>query len=164
MANFSFDIVSEFDKAEMNNVFDQAQREIGSRYDFKGTPADLDWLEDKKGFKITGSGEWQIEAILDITRKKLAAREQSQKVLDTSKEFVESNLKTYQDVPFKQGLDQDKAKKITATIREQYPKVKTQIQGDAVRVTSNSKDDLQQVMQLLRAQDFDFPINFDNFR
>lgn len=164
MANFSFDIVSEYDKAEMNNVFDQAQREIGSRYDFKGTPADLDWLEDKKGFKITGSGEWQIEAILDITRKKLAAREQSQKVLDTSKEFVESNLKTYQDVPFKQGLDQDKAKKITATIREQYPKVKTQIQGDAVRVTSNSKDDLQQVMQLLRAQDFDFPINFDNFR
>jgi uncharacterized protein YajQ (UPF0234 family) len=164
MANFSFDIVSEYDKAEMNNVFDQAQREIGSRYDFKGTPAEIDWLDDKKGFKITGSGEWQIEAILDITRKKLAAREQSQKVLDTSHECVESNLKTYQDVPFKQGLDQDKAKKITATIREQYPKVKTQIQGDAVRVTSNSKDDLQQVMQLLRAQDFDFPINFDNFR
>lgn len=164
MANFSFDIVSEYDKAEMNNVFDQAQREIGSRYDFKGTPAELDWLEEKKGFKITGNGEWQIEAILDITRKKLAARDQSQKVLDTSKAFVESNLKTYQDVPFKQGLDQDKAKKITATIREQYPKVKTQIQGDAVRVTSNSKDDLQQVMQLLRAQDFDFPVNFDNFR
>jgi uncharacterized protein YajQ (UPF0234 family) len=164
MANFSFDIVSEYDKAEMNNVFDQAQREIGSRYDFKGTPAEIDWLDDKKGFKITGSGEWQIEAILDITRKKLAAREQSQKVLDTSHECVESNLKTYQDVPFKQGLDQDKAKKITATIREQYPKVKTQIQGDAVRVTSNSKDDLQQVIQLLRAQDFDFPINFDNFR
>jgi uncharacterized protein YajQ (UPF0234 family) len=164
MANFSFDIVSEYDKAEMNNVFDQAQREIGSRYDFKGTPAEIDWLDDKKGFKITGSGEWQIEAILDITRKKLAAREQSQKVLDTSHECVESNLKTHQDVPFKQGLDQDKAKKITATIREQYPKVKTQIQGDAVRVTSNSKDDLQQVIQLLRAQDFDFPINFDNFR
>ena len=66
MAQFSFDIVSEYDKAEMNNVFDQSQREITSRYDFKGTPAELDWLEDKKGLKITGNGEWQIDAILDI--------------------------------------------------------------------------------------------------
>ncbi len=165
MANFSFDVVSEFDKAEMNNVFDQTQREIGSRYDFKGTPADIEWLSgDKAGVKITGSGEWQIDAILDIFRKKLAAREQSQKVLDTSKELVESNMKTSQEVVFKQGLDQDKAKKITALIREQFPKVKPQIQGDAVRVMSTSKDDLQQVMQLLRGADFDFPIAFNNYR
>lgn len=165
MANFSFDIVSEYDKAEMNNVFDQAQREISSRYDFKGTPAELEWLNgDKTGFKVTGSGEWQIEAILDIVRKKLAARGQSQKVLDTSKEIVESNLKATQEVPFKQGLDQDKAKKITKLIRDEYPKVKTQIQGDAVRVTSNSKDDLQKVIQLLKSQDFDFPLNFTNYR
>ena len=165
MANFSFDIVSEYDKAEMNNVFDQAQREISSRYDFKGTPAELEWLNgDKTGFKVTGSGEWQIEAILDIVRKKLAARGQSQKVLDTSKEITESNLKATQEVPFKQGLDQDKAKKITKLIRDEYPKVKTQIQGDAVRVTSNSKDDLQKVIQLLKSQDFDFPLNFTNYR
>lgn len=165
MANFSFDTVSEYDKAEMNNVFDQAQREMGSRYDFKGTPAEIEWLNsDKTGIKITGSGDWQIEAILDIFRKKLATRNQSQKVLDTSKELVESNLKTTQEVPFKQGLDQEKAKKITALVREHYPKVKTQIQGDAVRVTSNSKDDLQNVMQLLRSQEFDFPLAFDNFR
>jgi uncharacterized protein YajQ (UPF0234 family) len=164
MANFSFDIVSEYDKAEMNNVFDQAQREIASRYDFKGTPAELDWLDDKKGLKVTGNGEWQIEAILDIVRKKLASRDQSQKVLDTSKEIVESNLRATQEVPFKQGLDQEKAKKITKIIRDEYPKVKPQIQGDAVRVTSGSKDDLQAVMQLLKASDFDFPLAFTNFR
>ncbi len=165
MANFSFDVVSEYDKAEMNNVFDQAQREIASRYDFKGTPAELDWLNpEKTGFKITGSGEWQIDAILDIVRKKLAAREQSQKFLDTTKDVVDSNLRSVKEVPLKQGLDQDKAKKLTALIREQYPKVKPQIQGDTVRVMSASKDDLQGVMQLLRAQDLDFPVSFTNYR
>lgn len=165
MANFSFDIVSDYDKAELNNVFDQARREIESRYDFKGTPASLEWLNgDKTGLKVTGNGEWQIEAILDIVRKKLATRGQSQKLLDTSAEVVESNLKATQEVTFKQGLDQTKAKKITSLIRESHPKVKTQIQGDAVRVTSGSKDDLQQVMQLIKSQDFDFPVSFDNFR
>ena len=165
MANFSFDIVSEYDKAEMNNVFDQAKREIENRYDFKGTSADLEWLNgDKNGIKITGDSDWQIEAILDIVRKKLATRNQSQKVLDTSKELVTSNLKTTQEVPFKQGLDQDKSKQITKLLRDEFPKVKAQIQGDAVRVMSSSKDDLQAVMQLLRSKDFDFPINFTNYR
>lgn len=165
MANFSFDIVSEYDKAEMNNVFDQARRELDSRYDFKGTPAALDWLNDEKtGFKVTGSGDWQIDAILDIVRKKLATRGQSQKVLDTSKTPVVANLRTTQEVPFKQGLDQEKAKKVTALLRGAHPKTKAQIQGDAVRVTSNSKDELQAVMQLLREQDFDFPLSFNNFR
>jgi uncharacterized protein YajQ (UPF0234 family) len=165
MANFSFDVVSEYDAAEMNNVFDQTQRELGSRYDFKGTPAALEWLNgDKTGLKITGNGEWQIDAILDIVRKKLAARGQSQKVLDTSGEVTESNLKATKEVPFKQGLDQDKAKKITKLIQAEAPKVKTQIQGDAVRVTSSSKDDLQAVMQLLKSQDFDFPLTFTNYR
>ncbi len=165
MANFSFDIVSEYDKAEMNNVFDQTEREMGSRYDFKGTPAAIEWLNpEKTGLKVTGSGDWQIDAILDIFRKKLAARDQSQKVIDVTKEPVEANLKTTKEVPFKQGLDQEKAKQIAKLIREDYPKVKPQIQGDAVRVTSNSKDDLQAVMQLLRGQDFDFPLNFTNYR
>jgi hypothetical protein len=165
MANFSFDAVSEYDKAEMNNVFDQTEREISSRYDFKGTPAAIEWLNnDKTGLKITGSGEWQIDAILDIVRKKLATRGQSQKVLDTSKDVTESNLRTIKEVPFKKGLDQEKAKKLTALIREYYPKVKPQIQGDAVRVMSSSKDDLQAVMALLQSQDLDFPISFTNYR
>lgn len=165
MSNFSFDIVSEYDKAEMNNVFDQTEREMASRYDFKGTPAAIEWLNgDKTGLKIIGSGDWQVDAILDIVRKKLAARGQSQKVLDTSRELVEANFKATKEVPFKQGLDQDKAKQITKLIRDEFPKVKSQIQGDAVRVMSTSKDDLQAVMQLLRGRDFDFPLNFTNYR
>lgn len=165
MANFSFDIVSDYDKAEMNNVFDQAQREIDSRYDFKGTSAQLEWLDgDKNGLKITGDGDYQIEAIIDMVRKKLAAREQSQKVLDTSKEATTTNLKVTKEVPFKKGLDQDKAKKITKLIRDELPKVKTQIQGDEVRVVSGKKDELQAVMQLLKSQDFDFPLTFTNYR
>lgn len=149
----------------MNNVFDQAQRELASRYDFKGTPAAIEWLNnDKTGIKVTGNGDWQIEAILDIVRKKLAGRSQSQKVLDTSRSLEVANLKTTQEVPFKKGLDQDKAKLITKLVRDHYPKIKTQIQGDAVRATGASKDDLQAVIQLLKKQDFDFPLSFTNYR
>jgi uncharacterized protein YajQ (UPF0234 family) len=84
--------------------------------------------------------------------------------LDVSHDIVEANLKATKEVPFKQGLDQDKAKQLTKLIRDEYPKVKTQIQGDVVRATSGSKDDLQAVMQLLRAKDFDFPLSFTNYR
>lgn len=165
MANFSFDIVSEYDKAEMNNVFDQAQREIANRYDFKGTPAELEWLNsDKTGLKVTGNSDYQIDAILDIVRKKLSLRGQDQKVLDISRESVTTNLKTIKEVPFLQGLDQEKAKKITKLLRDELPKVKTQIQGEAVRVTSAKKDELQSAMQLIKGQDFNFPLNFTNFR
>lgn len=165
MANFSFDIVSEVDRAEMNNVFDQTERELANRYDFKGTPAAVEWLDDDKtGLKIIGNSDWQIDAILDIVRKKLAVRGQSQKILDVSRELVESNMKSTKDVPFKQGLNQDKAKQIAKLIRDDFPKVKTQIQGDAVRVTGPSKDELQKVMQLLKNQDLEFPINFTNYR
>ena len=164
MPTFSFDIVSEYDKAEMNNVHAQTKREIENRYDFKGTPADIDWMADKKGFVVTGSNEWQIDAVLDIVRKKLASREVSSKVLDLSKNVNESNLKATKEVPFVEGLDQDKAKKISALIREKFPKVKPQIQGEAVRVTSASKDELQAVMAAVRAADFDFVTSFTNYR
>lgn len=164
MATFSFDIVSEYDKAEVNNVFMAVEREIANRYDFKNTPASLEWLGDKVGFKITGNSTWQIESITDIIRKHLANRGQSSKILDLSKEPVEANLKTTQEVPFVQGLDQDKAKMITKVLREELPKVKASIQGEAVRVSSSSKDDLQKAMQVVNAQDFDFPLNFTNYR
>lgn len=164
MATFSFDIVSEYDKAEMNNVFAQVQKEITGRYDFKNTPAEIDWMPDKVGFKLTGANDWQIESIIDIIRKKLSARELSSKVLDLSKPIVTSNLKATQEVTFVAGLDQDKAKKITKMIREDLPKVKTQIQGEAVRATAGSKDDLQTAMRLINAADFDFPVAFNNYR
>jgi cyclic-di-GMP-binding protein len=165
MAQFSFDIASEYDKAEMNNVFDQSLREIATRYDFKGTPAALEWLNaDKTGFKVTGSGDWQIDTILDIVRKKLAARNQSQKFLDISKDSVTSNLKTTKEVPLISGIDQTKAKTLTALIREHFPKAKALIQGEVIRVSSPSKNELQDIMGLLRKQYLSFPINFTNYR
>jgi len=164
MATFSFDTVSEYNKAEMNNVFALVEKEIASRYDFKGTPAEIDWMENKAGFKITGANDWQIESIIDTIRKKLASRNQSSKTLDLSKKIIVSNLKATQEVPFVAGLDQDKAKTITKLLREKLPKVKAQIQGEAVRVVSSSKDDLQVAMQLIKAEDFDFPVEFNNYR
>lgn len=164
MAVFSFDIVSDYDKGEMNNVFDQAQREIAARYDFKGSGASLEWLNDKAGFKITGDAQFHLDAIIDIIRKKAASREISQKTFDVSDEPETTNLRMYWKVPFKKGMDQDKAKKITNAVRNSYPKVKTQIQGDEVRVMSPKKDELQAVMQLIKGLDLDFPISFTNFR
>ncbi len=165
MATFSFDIVSDYDKAEINNVFDQSQREIQNRYDFKNTPAAIEWLNnDRTGIKIIGSSEWQLEAILDIVRKKLGARNVSQKLLDTSTDPVIQNFKASQDIFFKKGIEQTQAKSITALIRQHYPKAKAQINGDLIRVTGNSKDDLQAIMQLLRSQDFNFPLQFTNYR
>jgi hypothetical protein len=164
-STFSFDIVSDYNVAEMNNAVDQAQRELGTRYDFKGTNATLEFRDgDKSGLKIIGDNEYHLESILDILRKKLATRGIDQKVLDVSKQPITSNMKVTLDVPFKKGLDQEKAKKITGIIREQLPKIKTQIQGDAVRIFSPKKDELQTVMQLLRGQTFDFPIDFTNYR
>ena len=102
--------------------------------------------------------------MLDIVRKKLAARAQSSKVLDLTKEKVTSNLKTTWEIPFKQGLDQPTAKRIAADIRAAVPKAKPQIQGDLVRVTSASKDELQKVISLVRENDYDTPLQCVNYR
>ncbi len=164
MATFSFDIESTYDKAEMNNVYQQVERELQNRFDFKGTPAAIEWLGDKKGLKVIGSNEWQIEAIIDIVRKKLAVRNLTSKTLDLTKEVHEANLRAWKEVPFKDGLKQDDAKIITKMLKEKHPKAKAQIQGEAVRVTSASKDELQAVMQTIKAADLDFPTIFTNYR
>lgn len=164
-STFSFDIVSDYDLAEVINAIDQAKRELGTRYDLKGTSANLDFRDsDKTGLTVTGDNEYHIDAILDIVRKKLATRCVSQKILDASKKPVTSNLKVTQDVVFRKGLDQDKSKKITALIRQELPKIKAQIQGAEIRITSPKKDELQSAMRLLEQQDFDFPISFTNYR
>lgn len=162
---FSFDIVSDYNLAEVINAVDQAKRELGTRYDLKGTSASLEFSNnDKAGLTVVGDSDYAVDAILDIIRKKLSIRGVSLKILDVSKNPVVSNLKTTKDVPFKKGLDQEKAKKITNLLREQFPKVKAQIQGAEVRVSSPKKDELQAVMHLLEQQDFDFPLSFTNYR
>lgn len=164
MPQFSFDIESTYDKAEMNNVEQLVTREIANRYDFKGTPAAIEWLADKKGFKVIGSNEWQLDAVVDMIGKQLAKRGMTSKVLDLSGRVTEANLRAWKDVPFKDGLSQDDAKKLTKILKESHPKVKTQIQGASVRATSSSKDELQAVMQTIRASDPDFPVVFTNYR
>lgn len=164
MAQFSFDIVSSYDKGEMNNVFAQAEKEIASRYDFRGTAAGIEWLADKRGIKVIADNAWQLEQVIDLFRKKLAAREQSSKVLHLDGEVHESNMRAWQDIPFRDGLSQDNAKKVTKLLKESHPKLKAQIQGDEVRVSGPSKDELQAAMTSLRAADFDFPLIFTNYR
>ncbi len=164
MTVFSFDIESTYDSGEMNNVYDQVQKELGNRYDLKGTHAELVWLEDKKGVKIYGDTQYHLDAIIDMLRKKAATRGVSQKTFDVSQEPETTNLRMIWVVPFKNGLKQDDAKKITKLLKEQLPKVKTQIQGDAIRVMSPKKDELQQAMQVIKNADFAFPVTFTNFR
>lgn len=165
MALFSFDIESEYDKSEMNNVVDQAQREIANRYDFKNTSAALDWKSaDKQTLIVTGDTQFQIDAIIDILRKKLALRGQSQKAIDVSGEALTNNLKMTLTIPLVRGLDQAKTKIINATIKDAYPKIKTQVQGETVRVMSAKKDELQLVINLLKTNEFDFPLIFTNYR
>lgn len=164
MAQFSFDILSSYDKAEMNNVYQQTEKEIGNRYDFRGTAAGIAWLADKKGIKVTADNSWQLEQVIELFGKKLAARNLTSKVLDTSGELHESNMKTWQDIPFRDGLSKENAKKITSLLKTTHPKLKTQIQGEEIRVTGSSKDELQAAMQTLKTTDFDFPLLFTNYR
>lgn len=164
MANFSFDIVSTYDKAEMNNAFEQTVREIENRYDFKGTAAAVEWLGDKTGVKLIADSKWQIDQVLDVFRKKLAARELTSKVLDLSKSVNEANMRAWQEVPFVDGLTQEKAKKVSQIIRDAHPKAKPSIQGDVVRVVSASKNELQAVMTTLKAADLDYTLSFTNYR
>jgi uncharacterized protein YajQ (UPF0234 family) len=162
--DFSFDVVSDFDGGEMINAIDQAQREIGQRYDFKGTAAKVAFNGDKTGLELEGDSRNQLDAVIDVLRSKLIRRNLSPKILDTSMEPAESGTIVKWTVPFKKGLNQEQAKKLTKLIRDQYPKAKAQIQGEEIRVSSTSKDDLQGVMTLLKQQDLDFPLEFTNYR
>lgn len=162
--DFSFDVVSDYDVAEMTNAVDQAQRELGTRYDFKGTAAGIEFTEGKKGVLLTGDSKNQLDALLDMLQGKLIKRDIALQVLDISSEPVQGGKEMRWTLDFIKGLDQEKAKKITKAIRDTYPKVKAQIQGEEVRVSAASKDDLQGVMQTLKAADFDFPVDFQNYR
>lgn len=161
----SFDIVSDYDIAKVTNAVESSQREMSSRYDFKGTKASLDFTDGTKtGVTIIGDNQFQLDSILDILRKKLATSEVSQKILDTSKEPVSGSMQMKWELNFIKGLDQEKAKKVTKLIRDNYPKVKPQIQGEEIRVSSAKRDELQAVIQLLKEADFDFPLDFTNYR
>lgn len=162
--DFSFDVVSEYDAAEMLNATDQTKRELATRYDFQGTGATLEYDKDKALIMIEANSELKLETIVDVLESKFLKRNIDLRCLDKSAEVVSGNMIYKKNLPLIKGLDQDKAKKITKLIRDEYPKVKSQIQGEAVRVSAGSKDDLQGVMQLLRGAELDFPVSFTNYR
>ena len=162
MADSSFDIVSKVDKMEADNALHQAQKEIEQRYDFKGVGASVDWSGEK--LLLKASSEERVKAVLDVLQSKLVKRGISLKSLDAGEPFASG--KEYRiEATLKNGIEQDNAKKINKIIREEGPKsVKSQIQGDELRVSSKSRDDLQEVMSLLRASDLPIDVQFTNYR
>jgi cyclic-di-GMP-binding protein len=158
----SFDVVSEVNKHELTNAVDQANRELSTRFDFKGVDAKFE-LEDEKLIKLTAPSDFQITQMADILKQRLGARQIDFRCLEFGD--IETNLGgARQSVTVKQGIEQKLAKQIAAKIKEAKIKVDTQINGDKLRVNGKKRDDLQEVMGLLRKGDFEQPLQFDNFR
>jgi uncharacterized protein YajQ (UPF0234 family) len=162
MADSSFDIVSKVDKQEAANALTQAQKEIEQRYDFKGVGASIEWSGEKVLMKA--ASEDRVLAVLDVFQSKLVKRGISLKSLDAGKPFASG--KEYRiEASLKNGIEQEQAKKISKIIREEGAKsLKSQIQGDELRVTSKSRDDLQDLISLLKSKDLEVDLQFVNYR
>jgi uncharacterized protein YajQ (UPF0234 family) len=157
----SFDVVSEIDKHELTNAVDQANRELGSRFDFKGSNARFE-LDDGTVTQFAPS-DFQLKQMLDILRGRLAARGIDLRCLDAAEPEV--NLaEARQKIAIKQGIEQPVARKIVTAIKAAKLKVEAQINGDKLRVSGKKRDDLQAAIALLRAGEFELPLQFDNFR
>ena len=162
MADSSFDIVSKLDRQEVDNALGQTAREVATRFDFKGTGATIEWKGD--AIEITASADDRASAVLSVFKEKLIKRDQSLKILDAS-EPRQSGQQSKIEITLKEGITSEDAKKISKLIRDEGPKgVKAQIQGDELRVSSKKRDDLQAVIALVKAQDYDFAVQFTNYR
>ncbi len=163
MADSSFDIVSKLDRQEADNALNQAMKEISTRYDFKNTGALLEW-KGEEGIEITANADERALAVLDVFKEKLVKRGISLKALETG-DPRQSGKDVKINGSFSQGISTEQAKKVSKLIRDEGPKgVKVQVQGDELRVTSKKRDDLQEVIALLKAADLDFPVQFVNYR
>ena len=157
----SFDVVSEVEMYELNNAIDQANREVTTRFDFKGTDCSFTYANDV--ITLAAEGEFQLKQMRDILRAKMVKRNIDSGALDVQK--VEGSLKnTRQKILLKQGLDSDAGRKVIKAIKAGKFKVQAQVQGDQVRVTGKKRDDLQHVMAMLREEDVGIPLQFTNFR
>ncbi|QDB80277.1 YajQ family cyclic di-GMP-binding protein [Georgenia sp. 311] len=165
MADSSFDVVSKIDRQEVDNAVNQAAKEIAQRYDFKGVGASVAW-SGEDAILLTANSPERVLAVLDVLQTKLIKRGVSLKALDTGDDEPKPSGKEYRLVAaLKEGLSSENAKKITKLIRDEGPKgVKTQITGDEVRVSSKSRDDLQEVIALLKGADIDAALQFVNYR
>lgn len=162
----SFDVVSKIDMQELDNALNQAKKEVGSRYDFQGTGTTLELAADQKSIVITSDDEMHIEAARSVLYTKLAKRGVSLRSIETGKIEPAAGSNVKQTVTLVQGIPVEKAKKLVQVVKEAKLKAQASIQGDALRVTSKSKDELQEVMRLLRGQQESQAIDlqFNNFR
>jgi cyclic-di-GMP-binding protein len=163
LADSSFDIVSKVDHQEVDNALQQAAKEIGTRFDFRGVGASIAW-SGQEAVEIRANSEERAKAVLDVFKDKLVKRKVSLKALDADDPKLSG--KEYRlTIGLKEGLSQENAKKISKIIRDEGPSgIRAQIQGEELRVSSKKKDDLQAVISLLRAKDFDFALQFVNYR
>jgi uncharacterized protein YajQ (UPF0234 family) len=161
-AENSFDIVSKVDRQEVDNALNMAAKEVRNRFDFKGTDASIRWSGE--AIEMEANGEERVKAILDVLQTMLIRRKVDLKSLDAGEPRL-SGKAWKLTASLKQGISRDDAQKVTKLIRDEGPKgVRTQVQGDELRVFSKKRDDLQTVQRLVREADFDFAVQFDNYR
>ena len=158
----SFDIVSQFDEQELVNAIDQTRREVSTRFDLKDTKTEI--VHSKDTMTITTDSNMTLKSVRDILETKAVRRSLSLKIFDYGKEENAAGGKVRQEIKLRQGLNQDLAKQISKHIRDKYPKVRPQIQGDAIRVSAKSRDELQAVIALLKQKDYPVALQYINYR
>ena len=163
-SDHSFDIASKIDKQEVLNAVNQANKEIGHRYDLNGTNSEIDIKQEKNELYLSSSDDYKIKAVSDILKQKLIKRDISLKALNEGNIQQSAGDTVKQVITLQSGIPTDSAKDIVKDIKATKVKVQTQIQGDQVRVTSKKIDDLQQIMQLLKKKEYPFHIQFLNYR
>ena len=162
MSTFSFDVVSDFDRQELVNTLDQVRRDVGQRYDLKDSGTEIELEEGS--LTITTASDMTLDAVVDVLRQKATKRDLSLKIFDFQPPETVGGNKVKQQVLLRKGLSQELAKQLSKTVRDELKKVTVAIQGDSLRITGKSKDDLQQAIQLLKAQDVELPLQFENYR
>lgn len=161
-SNFSFDIVSDFDRQELVNAIDQAKREIQSRYDLKDTKTTVELGETT--ITIHTDSDFTLDAVNSLLQTKAIKRNLSLKIFDYGKVEAAGGNRVRQEITLRKGISQELAKQITKLIRDEFKKVQGSIQGDAVRVSAKSKDDLQAVIQRLKQEEYPVALQFTNYR
>jgi hypothetical protein len=161
-SEYSFDVVSTIDMQEVNNAVTQAEKEIETRFDFKGSKSSISM--EKNELVVVSDDEYKLKSVIDILHSKMVKRGVSLKHLQYGKVEPAASGTVRQRIALKQGIDPENAKKINALIRDSKLKVKSQIQGDQIRVSGKSKDDLQKVIQLLKQADLPLELQFVNYR
>ncbi len=155
-------MVSDFDRQELVNTLDQVRRDVGQRYDLKDSGTEIELEEGS--LTITTASDMSLDAVVDVLRQKATKRDLSLKIFDFQPPEAVGGNKVKQQVLLRKGLSQELAKQLSKTVRDELKKVTVAIQGDSLRITGKSKDDLQQAIQLLKAQDVELPLQFENYR